>query len=35
MASTAQRISPQPGPQSVFLSNEADLAIYGGSAGGG
>lgn len=28
-------IKPQPGPQEVFLSTEADIAIYGGAAGGG
>jgi predicted phage terminase large subunit-like protein len=28
-------IRPQPGPQSVFLSSPADIAIYGGAAGGG
>lgn len=28
-------IRPQPGPQSVFLATSADLAIYGGAAGGG
>lgn len=28
-------IKPQPGPQSVFLATPADIAIYGGSAGGG
>lgn len=26
---------PQPGPQSAFLSSPADIAIFGGSAGGG
>ena len=29
------RIAPQPGPQTVFASTTADIAIYGGSAGGG
>lgn len=29
------RIAPQPGPQEVFASTPADIAIYGGSAGGG
>jgi hypothetical protein len=29
------RIAPQPGPQSLFLSTPADIAIYGGAAGGG
>lgn len=28
-------ISPQPGPQETFLSSTADIAIYGGAAGGG
>jgi len=28
-------IRPQPGPQMQFLSSQADIAIYGGSAGGG
>ena len=28
-------ISPQPGPQEKFLKSKADIAIYGGSAGGG
>lgn len=31
----AQRIEPQPGPQTAFLSSPADIAIYGGAAGGG
>jgi predicted phage terminase large subunit-like protein len=26
---------PQPGPQTAFLSTPADIAIYGGAAGGG
>lgn len=30
-----QRIGPQPGPQTAFLSSPADIAIFGGSAGGG
>lgn len=29
------KIGPQPGPQSIFLSNPADIAVYGGAAGGG
>lgn len=29
------RIGPQPGPQTDFLSTTADIAIYGGAAGGG
>jgi predicted phage terminase large subunit-like protein len=28
-------IGPQPGPQTAFLSTSADIAIYGGAAGGG
>lgn len=28
-------IRPQSGPQSIFLSSPADIAIYGGAAGGG
>ncbi|MGE4267164.1 MAG: phage terminase large subunit [Deferribacterales bacterium] len=28
-------ISPQPGPQEMFLSSPADIVIYGGAAGGG
>jgi predicted phage terminase large subunit-like protein len=28
-------IAPQPGPQQTFLSTPADIAIYGGAAGGG
>lgn len=28
-------IKPQPGPQEQFLSTPADIAIYGGAAGGG
>lgn len=28
-------IRPQPGPQTQFLSTSADIAIFGGSAGGG
>lgn len=30
-----REIKPQPGPQTTFLSTKADIAIYGGSAGGG
>lgn len=29
------RFKPQPGPQTTFLSTPADIAIYGGGAGGG
>jgi len=28
-------IGPQPGPQEEFLKSDADICIYGGSAGGG
>jgi predicted phage terminase large subunit-like protein len=28
-------IKPQPGPQEMFLSTPADIAVYGGAAGGG
>ena len=36
-ASTSHQtaVKPQPGPQEQFLSSIADIAIYGGSAGGG
>jgi predicted phage terminase large subunit-like protein len=30
-----RQIRPQPGPQLQFLSSAADIAIYGGAAGGG
>lgn len=30
-----KEIRPQPGPQEVFLSSPADIAIYGGAAGSG
>ena len=30
-----EMIGPQPGPQEQFLSTPADIAIYGGAAGGG
>jgi len=30
-----RKIEPQPGPQEAFLSTSADVALYGGSAGGG
>lgn len=29
------RIAPQPGPQEQFLTTAADIAFYGGAAGGG
>lgn len=28
-------LKPQPGPQELFLSTPADIALYGGAAGGG
>ena len=31
----ATGIIPQPGPQAAFLGTSADIAIYGGAAGGG
>jgi len=31
----ANEIRPQAGPQSRFLANPADIAIFGGAAGGG
>src|SRR4051812_4845056 len=31
----AQAVAPQPGPQTAFLASRADIAIYGGAAGGG
>lgn len=34
-AITAETIKPQPGPQTQFLATPADIAIYGGAAGGG
>lgn len=35
MAVKTNVIRPQPGPQEVFLASPADIAIYGGAAGGG
>lgn len=32
---SGQTIVPQPGPQTMFLASSADIAIYGGAAGGG
>lgn len=29
------KIKPQPGPQTAFVSTQADIIVYGGSAGGG
>lgn len=30
-----RHIGPQPGPQEKYLATDADIAVYGGSAGGG
>lgn len=35
MSATIIEVKPQPGPQEVFLSSPADIAICGGAAGGG
>lgn len=35
MGVITMELKPQPGPQEEFLSSSADIAIYGGSAGGG
>lgn len=35
MAAKLRNIEPQPGPQYSFLSCPADIAIFGGAAGGG
>lgn len=35
MGAAEQVVRPQPGPQSTFLGSRADIAIYGGAAGGG
>ena len=32
---TTTVIKPQAGPQVAFLSNAANIVIYGGAAGGG
>lgn len=34
-ASIPQEFRPQEGPQTAFLTSRADIAIYGGAAGGG
>lgn len=34
-AAAIREIGPQAGPQTAFLSSAADIAIYGGAAGGG
>lgn len=35
MTKTTVEIRPQPGPQEAFLASQADIVVYGGSAGGG
>ena len=35
LAEPALDVRPQPGPQERYLSSPADIAIYGGAAGGG
>ncbi|MEK6556555.1 MAG: hypothetical protein AABZ31_15000, partial [Bdellovibrionota bacterium] len=35
MASSDNVIKPNPGPQEAFLATDADIAIFGGSAGCG
>lgn len=35
MVAANRRIAPQEGPQTAFLGSSADIAIYGGAAGGG
>lgn len=35
MAANEIKLKPQPGPQEQFLATSADIAIYGGAAGGG
>lgn len=35
MAAKQIRVGPQPGPQTAFLESQADIAFYGGAAGGG
>ncbi len=35
MSTEVIELRPQPGPQEMFLSTPADIAIYGGAAGGG
>ena len=35
MTETSTEVRPQPGPQEEFLRSAADIAIYGGAAGGG
>ena len=35
VAEAPYQVQPQPGPQELFLETEADIAIFGGGAGGG
>lgn len=35
MVETKKIFKPQEGPQTEFLLNEADVILFGGSAGGG
>lgn len=35
MSDSVVELRPQPGPQTAFLASGADIAIYGGAAGGG
>ncbi len=35
MSQIRVRLQPQPGPQTIFHSTPADIALYGGAAGGG
>jgi hypothetical protein len=35
MTENGVEVRPQPGPQEQFLRTNADIAIYGGAAGGG
>lgn len=35
MGMTKMILKPQKGPQEQFLATKADIAIYGGAAGGG
>ena len=35
VANDVKRLAPQEGPQMEFLASDADITVYGGSAGGG
>lgn len=35
MRPPVMKLKPQAGPQTAFLACDADIAIFGGSAGGG